>query len=74
MAKPVSRFERLREGARALLDESGLRPQERLSRLHRFIHFCVLVGRSFSRNRCPVRAWPWPTPPSWRSFPCWPWS
>ena len=26
------------------------------NRLERFAHFCVLVGRSFVRNRCPVRA------------------
>ena len=26
------------------------------SRLHRFAHFCLLVGKSFNRNRCPVRA------------------
>ena len=27
-----------------------------LSRLHRFAHFCLLLVRSFSANRCPVRA------------------
>ena len=26
------------------------------SRLHRFAHFWLLVGKSFNRNRCPVRA------------------
>jgi membrane protein len=26
------------------------------NRLERFAHFCVLVGRSFVRNRCPARA------------------
>ncbi len=26
------------------------------SRLERFAHFCVLVIKSFVRNRCPVRA------------------
>jgi membrane protein len=26
------------------------------SRFERFAHFCVLVGKSFVRNRCPVRA------------------
>ena len=29
---------------------------EEFSRLERFAHFWVLVGRSFVRNRCPVRA------------------
>ncbi len=27
-----------------------------LSRLHQFAHFCLMVGKHFSRNRCPVRA------------------
>jgi membrane protein len=27
-----------------------------LPRMHKFAHFCVLLGRSFLRNRCPVRA------------------
>jgi membrane protein len=27
-----------------------------LGRLEQFAHFCVLLGRSFVRNRCPVRA------------------
>jgi len=27
-----------------------------LDRLERFAHFWVLVGKSFVRNRCPVRA------------------
>ena len=27
-----------------------------VSRLEHFAHFCVLVGKSFVRNRCPVRA------------------
>jgi membrane protein len=30
--------------------------EEEFSRLERFAHFWVLVGRSFVRNRCPVRA------------------
>jgi membrane protein len=27
-----------------------------MSGLHRFVHFCVLLTRTFLRNRCPVRA------------------
>lgn len=27
-----------------------------LPRLHKFVHFCVLLWRNFVRNRCPVRA------------------
>jgi membrane protein len=30
--------------------------EQELNRLERFAHFCVLVGKSFVRNRCPVRA------------------
>jgi membrane protein len=32
-------------------DEKGHMPK-----LHRFVHFCVLLTRTFLRNRCPVRA------------------
>jgi hypothetical protein len=56
MAKKVSRFQRIREDAQALLDERALRSHSDLSSWHKFAHFWVLVGRSFSRNRCPVRA------------------
>jgi len=56
MAKKTSRFHRIREGAQALLDERALRSQTELSNWHKFAHFWVLVGRSFARNRCPVRA------------------
>lgn len=44
-----------REG-RELIEESVWRPEQELSSLHKLLHFCVLVLRSFSRNRCPVRA------------------
>jgi membrane protein len=30
--------------------------EHEFNRLERFAHFCVLVGKSFVRNRCPVRA------------------
>jgi membrane protein len=40
---------------------SGQPPQwagdeRRMPRMHRFVHFCVLLVRTFLRNRCPVRA------------------
>lgn len=43
---------------RDLLDDTAfLTPRLKpFSRLHRFLHFWVMVGRSFSRNRCPARA------------------
>jgi membrane protein len=28
----------------------------RMPRMHKFVHFCVLLVRTFMRNRCPVRA------------------
>ena len=56
MVKKASRFQRIREGARALLDERALRLHTDLSKWHKFAHFWILVGRSFARNRCPVRA------------------
>lgn len=33
-----------------------LRSPTDLSKWYRFVHFWILVGRSFARNRCPVRA------------------
>ena len=51
-----SRLHKIREGARSLLDERSLHSGAELSRWHKFAHFWILVGRSFVRNRCPVRA------------------
>src|SRR5258705_4384103 len=56
MANEPSRFQKIRKGAQALWDESALGPQRHLSRLEKFVHFWVLVWKSFTRNRCPVRA------------------
>jgi len=39
-----------------LWTERALGSQTPLSRLHKFAHFWIMVSRSFSRNRCPVRA------------------
>jgi len=39
-----------------LWDESLFRSQGRPSRVYFFVHFWMLVGRSFVRNRCPIRA------------------
>jgi membrane protein len=54
MAEKPSRFQKMRQDARAFLDEN--RADTVPSRLHRLVHFWILVCRSFSRNRCPVRA------------------
>src|SRR5712671_612941 len=56
MAKKLSRFQRFRANAQALLDERGLRAEGQTSKSRRFMHFWVMVWRSFVRNRCPVRA------------------
>ena len=56
MAKKLSRFQRLRASAMALVDDEGRPDRHELSRWAKFIHFWVLVWRSFTRNRCPIRA------------------
>ena len=55
MAKKLSRLQQWLEEARRLLDGSEWR-KEGKPRLHRFLHFWVLVFQSFNRNRCPVHA------------------
>lgn len=54
----VNRLKKLEEEARIALDDSGMAQREhtRASKFQRFIHFWALVGRSFIRNRCPMRA------------------
>src|SRR5882724_5809550 len=56
MSDRASRIRRAFNEARALWDESALLSQAPLSRLHKLVHFWVLVWKSFTRNRCPVRA------------------
>ncbi len=53
--KKISRYQSLKREALALWDESFAADQE-WTRLHRFLHFWVLVVKSFNRNRCPIRA------------------
>jgi membrane protein len=55
MAKKDSRLHKLKQEALALWDERSHGEKEH-SRLHRFLHFWVLVVKSFNRNRCPSRA------------------
>ncbi|MEW6161658.1 MAG: YihY/virulence factor BrkB family protein, partial [Verrucomicrobiota bacterium] len=56
--QPLSRLRKLQEEAQAMLDEKDLvlQDEHRLPRTRRFLHFWLLVGKSFVRNRCPVRA------------------
>jgi uncharacterized BrkB/YihY/UPF0761 family membrane protein len=56
MANKSSRFQRILENARAFWDERVLASYAELSALQKFAHFWLLVGRSFTRNRCPARA------------------
>src|SRR5207253_3978937 len=56
MANRFSRFLKWRDEARAIWDDSVLRSQKPLTGLQKFAHFWVLVWKSFTRNRCPVRA------------------
>src|SRR4051812_47962964 len=57
MPDKPSRFRRFQTEARALWDEDK-GPWRGIpdSKLYKFAHFWVLVWRSFSKNRCPVRA------------------
>ncbi len=52
--KTFSRLNRILAGARAESSEPVL--ESGGTKLEKFAHFCVLVWRSFVRNRCPVRA------------------
>lgn len=56
MPKQRSKFRRLRDSAVSLLDESAFSHGGQVSQWRRFVHFWVMVWRSFTRNRCPVRA------------------
>lgn len=51
-------FKKLQAEAQAIWDERAIVAQDeaRTPRLQRFLHFWLLVGRSFVRNRCPIRA------------------
>jgi membrane protein len=56
MSERFSKLKKWRREALSIWDDSALRSGRPLTRLHRFAHFWVLVWKSFSRNRCPVRA------------------
>ena len=46
----------LQDTIRGLLDERAIRLGDGISKLEKFVHFWVMVTKSFVRNRCPVRA------------------
>lgn len=54
----LSKLKRIQEQALAFFEERGIAHQDDAQRSlsHRFAHFWLLVGKSFVRNRCPVRA------------------
>jgi membrane protein len=56
--KVLARCRKLPVEIQDFLEEKGIgsADQGRLSRLQRFAHFWLLTAKSFSRNRCPVRA------------------
>src|SRR6476620_9556563 len=59
MAKnSVSHIKKLQAEAKELLDDRGIATldETQLHPFKKFAHFWVLVGKSFVRNRCPVRA------------------
>ena len=59
MAKEsVSKLKKIQTEVREFLEEKGIVRADGTepSKLHKFCHFWLLVGRSFSKNRCPVRA------------------
>src|ERR1051325_5907036 len=56
MEKKISRLRKRWAEARSVWDETALQSQTELPKLHKFAHFCLMVWRSFTRNRCPVRA------------------
>ncbi len=55
MAKRFS-FKKWRDEAQSIWDDSLFRSKTPLTGLQKFAHFWVLVWKSFTRNRCPVRA------------------
>ena len=56
MSNRDSRFQRFRASVVAICDETALSDGKTVSRWRRFVHFWVMVWRSFVRNRCPIRA------------------
>src|SRR4051812_48055416 len=59
MAKEsVSKLKKIQTEIREFLEEKGIVRVDGTepSKLHKFCHFWLLVARSFSKNRCPVRA------------------
>src|SRR4051794_40695985 len=56
MAKKLSTIQKLWTDAKALWDESIFRSAGEPTKFYRFVHFWMLVARSFVQNRCLIRA------------------
>lgn len=56
MGKKLDKLHRFYKEAMSLLDESAFNPANMPTRAHRVVHFWALVYRSFTRNRCFIRA------------------
>ncbi|HEX5218162.1 MAG TPA: YhjD/YihY/BrkB family envelope integrity protein [Verrucomicrobiae bacterium] len=54
--KSLSRLIRIAKGALGTGKDDIFSLEASLTRFEKFVHFWVLVGQSFVRNRCPVRA------------------
>jgi membrane protein len=54
----VGKLKRIQNATQDFLEEKGIESADQYdsSRLWRLAHFCLLVGKNFWRNRCPVRA------------------
>ncbi len=54
----VVKLKKLTQDAQALMDDSAIatRAEDAWTPWHKFLHFWVMVGKTFVRNRCPVRA------------------
>ncbi|MHB8521635.1 MAG: YihY/virulence factor BrkB family protein [Limisphaerales bacterium] len=54
----VAKLKKIQAEAQAFLDEKGMGLQDEAAvpRWRKFVHFWVMVGTSFVRNRCPMRA------------------
>src|SRR5687767_8073374 len=56
LKKSFTRLTRIASSTFGTAKEDGFSLETSLTKFERFVHFWVLVGRSFVRNRCPVRA------------------
>lgn len=53
----VSKIKKIQEHAQTILEEQHfVQNQEKVSPLHKFVHFWIFLGKNFTSNRCPVRA------------------